>query len=130
VTDAHQILTWAVVAITVALVAAAVWSTLAGRRSAGARDHRFAVDRLVLAVLLGLAANVAVGLALVGEGRRPADALHLLYGAASLATLPLGWLLGSRPSRDGVRSRARRDAWLLLTSVILLGIELRLVMTG
>ena len=128
-TDLHQLLGILVVVATVALLAAGGWSGLATRRSGGTRDHRFAVDRLVLVVIGLVLANGLVGLVLIGTGARPADALHLLYGPAALATLPVGgWL--SRRASAGAAAPHRREAWLVVATIVLLGIELRLFMTG
>ena len=126
-TDLHQLLGILVVVATVALLAAGGWSALATRRSGGTRDHRFAVDRLVLVVIGLVLANGLVGLVLIGTGARPADALHLLYGPAALATLPVGVWLSRRASAAAPH---RREAWLVVATIVLLGIELRLFMTG
>lgn len=133
-TAAHQILAVLVAGATVALVVAGGWSIVSARRTAGESDHRFAVDRLVLLLVALIAANGLIGLALVGSGAHPADPLHLLYGAAALVTLPVGAWLGRR---GGIRAgstrpgRPRRgDAWLMGAAILLLGLELRLVMTG
>jgi hypothetical protein len=112
------------------MLLADLWSMISARRSDGRVDHRFAVDRLVLLVVGLVAANGIVGSLLLAGGSRPADALHLLYGPAALVTLPVGvWL--SRRGRDlASAAAARRDAWLVAAAVLLLGIELRLFMTG
>jgi hypothetical protein len=130
VTDAHQVLARAAVVATIAMLLADLWSMISARRSDGRVDHRFAVDRLVLLVVGLGAANGIVGSLLLAGGSRPADALHLLYGPAALVTLPVGvWL--SRRGRDlASAAAARRDAWLVAAAVLLLGIELRLFMTG
>ena len=128
-TDLHQLLGILVVVATVALLAAGGWSAIATRRSGGTRDHRFAVDRLVLMVVGLVLANGLVGLLLIGTGARPADALHLLYGPAALATLPVGvWL--SRRASAGAAAPRRKEAWLVVATIVLLGIELRLFATG
>lgn len=128
-TDLHHLLAILVVAATVTLLAASGWSASATRRSGGARDHRFAVDRLVLAVIGLVLANGLVGLVLIGTGGRPADALHLLYGPAALVTLPIGVSLSRRAStRTGAPRRS--DRWLVVATILLLGIELRLFATG
>lgn len=129
-TAAHQFLATIVLAATIGLVAAAISSLLSWRRSAGRTDHRFAVDRLVLVVIALVVANGIVGLVLVAGGPRPADPLHLLYGPAALVTLPLGWWLGRRSGRPSGHDRGRIDLWLAVAAIVLLGIELRLVMTG
>jgi hypothetical protein len=126
VTDAHQFLGLLATAATLGLLAAIGWSTWASRRSDGGVDHRFAVDRLALLVIVLIAANGLIGLVLVGVGARPTDPLHLLYGPAALVSLPVGVWLGRR----GNQRRARRDAWVLATAIVLLGLELRLFMTG
>jgi hypothetical protein len=128
VSDAHQFVAWAVVVMTIGLAAAAGWSVVDARRASGARDHRFAVDRLVLLVLVALVVNLMTGGALLAAGHRPGDPLHLLYGPAALLTLPIGWWLATRRGRDS--GRRRQDVWTLAASVVLLGLEARLFMTG
>jgi hypothetical protein len=129
-TDAHQFLARVVVAATIAMLLASLWSVISARRSEGRVDHRFAVDRVVLLVVGLVAANGIAGLVLLAGGSRPADALHLLYGPAALITLPIGvWL--SRRGRGRTRGAAsRRDGWLVAAAVVLIGLELRLFMTG
>ena len=127
---AHQVAALAILGVTIALLGAAAWSWAVARRTGGRRDHRFSVDRLLLAVEAFVALDVGLGGLLLATGDRPSDALHLLYGVAALVTLPAGWWLGGRPDRSGAISRRRRDGWLLLAAAILVGIELRLVATG
>jgi hypothetical protein len=113
------------------LLAASAWSFASGRRSGGARDHRRAVDRLILVITAVVAANGLLGSALLITGSRPADPLHLLYGPIALVTPALGWWLGGRGARPpGQPDRSRRDAWLLVASIVLLGVEARLFATG
>jgi hypothetical protein len=128
--DAHQFLARVVVAATMAILLASLWSVISARRSDGRVDHRFAVDRLVLLVVGLIAVNGIAGLVLLAGGPGPADVLHLLYGPAALVTLPGGvWL--SRRGRGLARGAAsRRDGWLVVAAIVLLGIELRLFMTG
>ncbi len=126
--DAHQFVAWAVVIVTIVLATAAAWSAAEARRSAGARDHRFAVDRLVLVVLAALVVNLLIGAVLLAGGRRPEDPLHLLYGPAALVTLPIGRWLATR--RGTGADRRRRDLWLVAAAVVLVGLEVRLFMTG
>jgi hypothetical protein len=129
-TDAHQFLARVVVAATIALLLASLWSVISARRSDGRVDHRFAVDRLVLLAVGLIAANGIVGSFLLAGGSRPADALHLLYGPAALVTLPIGvWLSRRGPDVDGAPA-PRRYGRLVVAAVVLLGLELRLFMTG
>lgn len=127
-TATHQLLALAIAAATASLVALAGWSWWARRGSGGRADHRFAVDRLVLVVLGGLALNGLLGIALLVTSQRPADPLHLLYGPAALITL-LGAVWLGRRAGDAP-ARGRRDVWLLVGGLVLLGLELRLWMTG
>jgi hypothetical protein len=129
-TEIHAFLGRAAIAVTAALALVATWSTVDGRQSSGTRDHRFAVDRLLILNITVVAANVLAGGLLAAGGTRPADALHLLYGVAAVVVLPLGWTLGVRAGPSGRPSRARRDAWVLAAGLILLGIEIRLIATG
>ena len=125
----HVILAVVVTAASLVVVAAAVWSALAGRRSGGRRDHRWAVDRAVLAVLGGVIAAGLIGGILLVTGSRPADPLHYLYGPAALIALPVAIWIGARVSSAG-SSRSRRDAWTAAGGLVLLGIVLRLFATG
>lgn len=128
--EVHQIVAAAVVATTIALLGAASWSMLAARRSGGRQDHRFAVDRALLVGVALIAANDVAGGIIVAGGAAPADPLHLVYGAAALVTLPIGWIVGGRPRGGRTATRIRRDGWVLAASLLLLGLELRLFMTG
>jgi hypothetical protein len=130
VAAAHQVAAFAILGVTIALLGAAAWSWATARRTAGRSDHRFAADRLVLAVEAFLALDVGLGGLLLATAARPSDALHLLYGVAALVTLPVGWWWGGRADSSGATSRRRRDGWLILAAAILVGIELRLVATG
>jgi hypothetical protein len=130
VTVAHQFLGALAVVATVGLLAAGGWSAIAVRGSTGGSGHRFAVDRMVLVVIGLLATNSVLGLLVIGTGGRPADALHLLYGPAALACLPVGAWLGRRGEAGVGGPSMRREAWLIGATVVLLGIELRLFMTG
>lgn len=129
-TDAHQILGRVAIVATIAVLLAGLWSVISARQSDGRVDHRFAVDRFVLLVVGLVAASGIVGSFLLAGGSRPADALHLLYGPAALVTLPVGVWLSRRGRELGGAGAARHDAWLLAAAVLLLGIELRLLMTG
>jgi hypothetical protein len=130
VTGIHEFLGRAAAGLAATLVVAAAWSIVDGRRTSGALDHRFVVDRLILLNVAVVAANVLAGALVAAGGGRPADALHLLYGVAAVVVLPLGWTLGGRPGPNRRPSRARRDAWVLAAALVLLGVEVRLVATG
>jgi hypothetical protein len=130
VTVAHHFLGILAIAATIALLAVGGWSAIVVRRSNGAIGHRFAVDRMVLVVIGLLAANGLLGLLVIVTGGRPADALHLLYGPGALASLPVGAWLGRRGEAVAGSATMRREAWLIGATIVLLGIELRLFMTG
>ncbi len=129
-TGVHELLGRAALGLAVAVVAAAVWSVVDGRRTSGGVDHRFVVDRLILLNVFVVVANVLAGGLLAVGGARPGDPLHLLYAVAAVVVLPLGWTLGGRAAQDGRPSRARRDAWVLAAALVLVGIEVRLAATG
>jgi hypothetical protein len=112
-----------------AIVGVAIWSAIAGRRSGGRSDHRFAVDRAVLAALVLVAAAGLVGIALLIGGSRPADPLHLLYGPAALVCMPVAIWLGARAPAGG-GTRLRRDVWTAGGGIVLLGLAWRLLATG
>jgi peptidoglycan/LPS O-acetylase OafA/YrhL len=129
VTAVHQLLGWASIAGSAAIVAVAIWSVIEGRRSNGRSDHRFAVDRSVLAVLVLLGAAGLAGIVLLMSGSRPVDPLHLVYGPAALVCLPVAIWIGAR-TRAGRGSRLRRDVWTAGGGIVLLGLALRLLATG
>src|SRR4051812_18256199 len=110
ITPAHQLLGYAAVAVTLVLVVVASWSALAARRALGATDHRFAVDRAILGLLLVVGVDGFVGIGFLLTGKRPADLLHVVYGVAALVTAPVGYWLARR---GGVRTPGpgRRDVW-------------------
>ena len=125
----HVILAVVATALSPVVIACAVWSAVAGRRSGGRRDHRSAVDRAVLAVLGSVLAAGLIGAVLLITGSRPADPLHFLYGPAALIALPVAIGVGARRTPPG-SSRVRRDVWTAGGGVVLLGIVLRLFATG
>lgn len=129
-TELHQLLGRLLVLAAIGLIAVAAWSVVAGRRSGGEVDHRFAVDRAILLAVALAAVNGAAGLALVGTGSAPGDPLHILYGPAALITAPLGWWLGGRRRGGGAATRLHRDAWIVGAGVVLAGLAVRLMMTG
>jgi hypothetical protein len=125
----HQLLGLASIAGAVIVVGAATWSVTAARRSAGRQDHRFAVDRAVLAALLLVAAAGVVGLTMLVSGSQPTESVHLLYGPVAFLCLPIAISVGARVSA-GHASRLRRDIWTAGGGLVLVGIGLRLVATG
>jgi hypothetical protein len=128
-TGVHGSLGWALVVGAAILALAAVWSAVAARRSGGGRDHRLLVDRIVLGLLALVGCGGLLGLGLLAGGSRPADPLHLVYGPASLLTLPVAIWIGARGSRVD-RPRLRRDLWTAGGAIVLVGIGLRLIATG
>ena len=81
-------------------------------------------DRLRIGLTLVIGLQVLVGLALFATGARPSESLHLLYGLAALAILPLAGTFGSE-------APPRPRAWILAAAcLILLAIAWRLASTG
>jgi hypothetical protein len=130
ITGAHQFLGYAALLVTLVLLVVASWSAVAARHSAGPRDHRFAVDRVILGVLAVLAVDGAIGLVVMATAARPSDPLHLLYGPAALVTAPMGYWLARREGLARAPGSVRRDIWVAVAAVVLLGIEYRLFVTG
>jgi heme A synthase len=137
VTELHQIAAIGALIASFGLLAAAAWSFVAARRSGGEVDHRYAVDRLVILATATIALGGLLGASLVVGGGRPADPLHLLYGAVAMVTPAAGWWMGHRdraavaaPGTAGGGVPTRRDGWLVVAAIVLLGVELRLFMTG
>ena len=125
----HVILAVVATAASLVVIASAIWSAVAGRRSVGRRDHRSAVDRAVLAVLGSALAAGLIGTVLLVTGSRPADPLHFVYGPAAVIALPVAIWVGARGTRGG-SSRVRRDVWTAGGGLVLFGIVLRLFATG
>jgi hypothetical protein len=127
VSNAHQLVAWASGALAVALLAAATFSWWTARRTGGRADHRFLVDRLLLATLALIAIAGLLGLGLLAIGARPADRLHVLYGVAALLTGPLAWGFGGRTEPV---VRRHRDGWIAVGAAVVLAIGVRLAMTA
>lgn len=72
-----------------------------------------------VAILQGL-----IGLVLVLQGHRPADALHYLYGVVAVLVLPGAYLYSSRGTE-------RRDSLIFgLAGLFLVGVAIRGIATG
>lgn len=83
------------------------------------------VVRLYLRVMIALVAvQVVIGLALVATGHAPQQLIHWFYGAATMLTLPLAMLIGTR-----LGGREQR-IWLAGGAVVTLLFALRAIATG
>ena len=78
-----------------------------------------------LIILEGLALlQGTVGVILLGEGHRPHDALHFLYGIVAVLTLPTAYFMS-----DG--GTERRDSLLFgLATLFMIGVAIRGITTG
>jgi hypothetical protein len=86
-------------------------------------EARLLVDRLILIELVLLSGAGLLGFLLL-TSRPPQDRLHILYGVVALAVLPVvRWYVQSR--RGG-----RRITVLLVGAVVLVGVIVRLFLTG
>jgi hypothetical protein len=76
-------------------------------------------------ILLDLALAAVAALAGIAAFMRagPADMLHLLYGAVLLVVIAGGRYLGRRPGRS-------QAGWVAVSSLVALGVIVRLAMTG
>ena len=118
---------WLAAAAAVLTVGATVIGALEGSGVARGRAVRLWLDRLVLAVLAVVAANVLLGagVALLGSGGKgPADLLHLVYAMVALLTIPVLRLEAMR------RRSARIGWWVCAGGLVTLGALLRLWATG
>ena len=113
----HRLLAYGAVAI---VAIGLGWTALALVRPATAGPG----ERFQAAVVALFIVGAASGLVVFAEGSRPADALHLLYGALAVGAIPL--------ARSFVgRSSGRRAAILLLAAfIVLAGLVYRLFATG
>jgi hypothetical protein len=83
------------------------------------------IVRLYLRVMIALVAvQVVIGLALVATGHAPQQLIHWFYGAATMLTLPLAMLIGTR-----LGGREQR-IWLAGGAVVTLLFALRAIATG
>jgi hypothetical protein len=130
ISRAHQFLGYAAVVVTLVLLVVASWSALAARASSGKVDHRFAVDRSIIGLVALLALDGLVGITLLVTGARPGDPLHLLYGPAAFVTVPVGYWLARRGGVRAASGHGRRDVWVAVAAVVLLGLEYRSFVTG
>jgi hypothetical protein len=118
---------WLAAAVAVLTVGATLLGALAGSGVARGRAVRRWLDRLVLAVLAVVAANLLLGAAvalLASGGKGPADLLHLVYAMVALLTLPVLRLEAMR------RRSARIGWWVCAGGLVTLGALLRLWATG
>ncbi len=119
---------WIAAAAGIAAVAAASVGALVGVGPVRGHTARLWLDRLVLAVLVLVAANVVLGgaLAILAVGGRsgPADPLHLVYAVVALIALPVLRL-------EAMRRRSTRVGWWVSAGgLVTLGALLRLWATG
>jgi len=115
--ELHLVLGFALIALLVAILLVGLSAAL--RRPRPPRLyfplHTIAAGLLVVEVLIGLV--------LLATGRRPRDTLHLLYGVAALATMPI--------ARSMISTNPERAKWYHLgASVFLFGLLVRLATTG
>ena len=114
---AHEVLAVAAVAVS---ALAALWGGVAylRRRPAGRTlAHLLALAQTVLI------AQVALGLLLLSDGRRPADELHELYGSLALAAVLAPWLYAPAEPR-------RRLLWFATATLVAGALAVRAYMTA
>ena len=114
----HLVLGWIAVAGAIGLLVAAALTATAMTRS------YLLLDRAILAQIVTLGAALASGLAVLPVHGGPADPLHYVYALAGLLVAPLV----RYATRNAPPSRMGR--WQLVAGAILLGVVLRLFMTG
>ena len=114
---AHHIVAFLVIALSF-LAAAAAFFASRRRRGAG----KIIVQVLALAQTI-VAAQVALGLVLVGEHRRPADRLHYMYGTLALLATFSPWLYAPGEPR-------RRLLWFGGATLVAGALAIRAYMTA
>lgn len=114
----HRVLSFGIVAITMAGLGWSILLVFAGRPGGPA------FERFQAAAVSALIVGAASGLFLFAIGARPAEGIHLLYAVVAIAVVPL--------TRSFIgRAKGRAGAALLLAAFIALGgIEYRLFTTG
>jgi hypothetical protein len=89
------------------------------------RPRLLPIVRVYLRVTIALVAvQVAIGLVVIATGSRPNQFLHWFYGAATLATLPLAMLIGTR------LNTREAQFWMAGGAVMTLLFALRAIATG
>ena len=89
------------------------------------RPRILPIVRLYLRVMIALfGVQVVIGLVLVAAGHAPQQLIHGFYGAATMLTLPLAMLIGTR-----LGGREER-IWLAGGAVMTLLFALRAIATG
>ncbi len=114
---AHHIVAFLVIAVTFVAAAAAF---VAYRRTRGA--GRLVTQLLALAPTL-IVAQIALGLALVGEHRRPDDRLHYMYWSLALLATVSPWLYAPAEPR-------RRLLWFGGATLVAGALAVRAYMTA
>jgi hypothetical protein len=113
----HQVLAYAAI---VAVIVVLAWTVFLAVTK---RTHGRGYDRAQVSMVGIIALAAIVGAASFITGARPADGLHLLYGAVAILLIPF--------ARSFLRGIARRDTLILLVAVIALGgVIYRLFATG
>lgn len=114
----HQGFANAVLIYTVLL---ALWGLFLYLRGSGPSGGY--LGALIILEGLGLLQGL-IGLILLAQGHRPADALHYLYGVVLVLTLPTAYFYGENGT-------TRRDSLIFgLAALFLAGIAVRGIMTG
>ncbi len=114
----HALLAWLAAAGALALLGAAILT-------ASRQDESYRLlDRAILVQLGTLAAAALSGLAFPLGGTLPRDPLHFLYSAVALLVAP-----GVRYATRGADAR-RMGRWQVVGAAVVLGVVLRLFMTG
>ncbi|MHB8719687.1 MAG: hypothetical protein ACYDAC_12485 [Candidatus Dormibacteria bacterium] len=93
--------------------------------AAAARPHLMPTVRAFVRLCAAAAGiQVAVGLLLLAVGDRPAQAIHLFYGAATVVSIPAAAALGRR-------ARGREELFYLLGGVVVMALmAFRAIATG
>lgn len=114
----HRLLTYAVVALTLAGIGWSVLLVTSGRPGGPA------FERFQAAVVSVLIVSAASGLVLLALGGRPAEGLHLLYAVVAIGLIPLARSFVGRAHGRGT------GALVLAAFLVLGGVVYRLFTTG
>jgi hypothetical protein len=106
---------WVAYAVIAAAAVAAVWGGVTFLRRAEAGPTLGHVLALVQTLCV---AQVALGLVLVGDGRRTPDDLHYVYGTLALLVVLTPWFYAPADAR-------RRLAWFAGTSLVAAALAVR-----
>ena len=124
-TSLHDALGIGTIVLAVLVLGTTTLSAALGSR-VPASARAWGVDGLALVVQAFIIVTALVGPLLLATGHQPGDILHFLYAIVGLGALPVALAIAMNRRATG----PRRDRWLALGALVLVGVSVRLLQTG